>query len=87
MSNDLDTAVIALKLSKLAVPCPSNVPVETLISVILPRPIVVPSSVILEFPIAVAPVNLTTVLVVPPTATEVPDVPLVPEEPAGAPAN
>jgi len=54
-------------------------------SVTAPSPIVVPSSEILESPIAVEPVNLTTWFVVPPTATEVPLVPeepLVPEVPA-----
>ena len=74
--------MIALKFNKLAEPCPSIVPVLTSTSVTSPRTIVVPSSLMLESPIAVEPVNFTTWFVVPPTATEVPLVPDVPEVPA-----
>jgi hypothetical protein len=40
-----------------------------------------PLSVILESPIVVELVNLVTLSVVPPTATELPDVPLEPDVP------
>jgi hypothetical protein len=59
-------------------PVTFKLPVTSVLIVCL---IVVPSSVVAEFPTVDALVNLTNVLLVPDTDTDVPELPLEPEEP------